>query len=255
MGLKDGRFLEKIFSAFCSALPAAIINLIAGSWWNSYHPEEQQWSTEFIFFIAMLEIICVLIAYAILYHILPHFKFMRQFGKYEGRWIEIIPNYCDGRNYSIIDLTFNKKEFKYQLNGFNFSKDFKKGVSFEAYKFVESSNKNGFYYITNHTAEHKNGLGKISFIKPGPDTLTRAEGYFFDSSFNACSRKYEVMLIKCDKKFANKYTPEYTHKQLAKIDPKTIFEHCGNLLEEEKDGYFNHNNSQNMPCVNTSTSE
>lgn len=164
---------------------------------------------------------------------------MRQLGKYEGRWLEVIPEPPQGnRFFSIIDFTFNQKTLKYQLNGINFYTGFKTGISFEAHKFIERTFKNGFYYITNPTSEHKNGLGKIAFIKPGQDNLTRAEGYFFDSGNGNCSTKYNVILIKCDKKLVKRLNLDYTYKQIEKADSQKVMELLATFANEQKENYL-----------------
>ena len=226
-----------MLSAICSAIPAALINFFAASWWNSNHQQEQEWTPEFIFSIALLEIVCVLIAYSILYHILPLFKFMRPFGKYEGRWLQIIPEFSD-RPCSIIDFKFNKVSFKYEMIGYNFTENLESGVEFEAYKFVNRTFNDGFYFITNHTEEHKNGLGKIAFIKSNRDNLTRAIGYFFDSSNNNCSVKYDTILIKCNKNFYKHLGDKYKYIKPNKITPLEIAEISRDLIDKEIEVYL-----------------
>ena len=237
MGLSESKFLEKFIASLCSALPTAIINYLAANWWASTH-ETFDWSKEFILFVAIIEIICILIAYAIVYHILPNWKFMRQFGKYEGRWLEIIIdnskiNNPNNREYSIIDFKFNRNSFKYELKGVNFYKNSDIGVHFEAYKFVERTFKNGFYYITNPTIENKNGLGKISFVDPSEDRLCRAEGYFFDSDNEQYSVKYRTILIKCDRRFCKHIDKQSAFRKMKKLSPAQFMKKCQTFAETE----------------------
>ena len=237
MGFRESRFLEKFISTFCTALPTAFINYFAAKWWVDKFGEIE-WSKEFVLFVAIIEILCALIAYAIVYHVLPHWKYMRELGKYEGRWLEIIPNHPkinnpNNREYSIIDFKFNRNSFKYELKGVNFYKNKDIGVHFEAYKFIERTFKNGFYYITNHTIENKNGLGKISFIDPSEDEFCRAEGYFFDSDTEPYSVKYQTILIKCDRRFCKHIDKSLSFRKIRKLPPAEFMEKCKKIAQKE----------------------
>ena len=121
--------------------------------------------------------------------------------------------------------------------GFNFAKNLDSGVEFKAFKFVERTFRDGFYFITNQTSEHKNGLGKIAFVKSNFDNLTRAIGYFFDSGSDSCSRKYDTILIKCDKHFYEHLGRQYRHINPKEITPKEIAEISQELVSQEKEKY------------------
>ena len=192
---------EKIGSAFISLVIPAIINYLIVRYLpecDSWLELQQEYSSALS---ALLTAVMTFVVLWIIYRIKINFPRFREFGKYEGRWLQIIPDFVS-RPYSIIDFEYNKELEKYELHGINFYSDIEKGgIIFNAYRFVERSFRDGFYYITNHTSENKNGLGKLGFIKSNYDNLTRAEGYFFDSSNESMSRKYNTIMIKCDKAF------------------------------------------------------
>lgn len=139
------------------------------------------------------------------------FRRYRHLGKYEGRWLQIIPGFS--RPYSIIDLRYNKELQKYELFGTNFYPGFQDSVHFSAYRFIERTFRNGFYYITNYTSENKNGLGKLRFVESSYDRLIRADGYFFDASDDTYAEKHNTILIKVDTNFLKRIVPEITDEE------------------------------------------
>lgn len=281
MGLRESKLLEKIISTFCASLIPALINLGAILLYE-YLFGINQLEDDIAWVVTIVGIISTIISYIIIYGILPRFRRIRQLGKYEGRWLEIIPHTDSNRPYSIIDFTFNQSSLKYELNGFNFHKDLKSGVFFEAYRFIERTFRNGFYYITNPTSEHKNGLGKLCFVKPNYDKIVRAEGYFFDSGIDDCSKKYYTILIKLDKKFykeiikkkngfseAKDSTDAQTfrnstvlpavnsYKEFNSLSPTQVIQLCKNYAQEQMDAYETmHNDGKkenSCPCTKKQT--
>ena len=232
MGLRESKLGAKILSAICSSFVPAAINLLAVYIWGKCNIDDKLFTA----FFAVVGVLGMIISYIFFYTVLPRIKFFRGFKEYEGRWLEIIPEFED-RPCSIIDFTFNKSSMKYEMVGFNFNRNLETGVEFKAYKFIERSFKDGFYYITNQTAENKNGLGKVSFIKSNFDTLTRADGYFFDSGFDDCSKKYDTILIKCDKEFYNSLGTQYRYMNVEKIPPIEIAQISQKLVANEIEKY------------------
>lgn len=184
---------------------------------------------------AIISAVVAIIAFVIFYGVLPLFKWFRPFRKYEGRWIQIIPN--SPRPLAIVNFKYKKFEQQYELSGFNFTEDCETGVEFVAHKFVRRDHYAGFYYITNHTWEQKNGLGKIGFISNNVDGLTRAEGYFFDASNDKCSQKYDTIMIKCDKKFFRFVDPTLCDANFGKFPEKTVARMCSEFVEKEIEKY------------------
>lgn len=228
MGLRENKLGAKILSAICSSLIPAIIYLLAACIWRKWDTDD----TLFTAFWTVVGVLGMILSYIIFYAVLPRIKFFRNFKEYEGRWLEIIPD-LKNRPCSIIDFTFNQSSMKYEMIGFNFNSDLASGVEFTAYKFIERTFKDGFYFITNRTSECKNGLGKISFIKSNFDTLTRAEGYFFDSGSDNCSKKYDTILIKCDDEFFNSIGTRYRHMNAKNTLPIEIVRISKNFVDEE----------------------
>jgi len=234
MGLRESKLWEKIISTFCASLIPALNNLGALLLYKHLYGIEKL-DDDIALIVTIVGIISTIISYIIIFGLLPRSRTIRQLGKYEGRWLEIIPRTDSNRPYSIIDFTFNQATLKYELNGFNFHEDLKSGVFFEAYRFIERTFRNGFYYITNPTSEHKNGLGKLCFVKPNYDKIVRAEGYFFDSGIDDCSKKYYTILVKLDRKF---YKNVFRKILSEKLKDTTILEKIPNISKINSFGKF-----------------
>lgn len=225
--------LNKAISALCTAIIPALINYYAITWWYS---DENRRSYEFDTFVARIAFwtaVASIICWCVIYRLLPHFRCFREFSRYEGRWLQIIPD-CEERPYSVIDFDYNKELRKYELKGINFCKDTSEGgISFNAYRFVERTFHDGFYYITNQTTENKNGLGKLGFIRSNYDNLTRAEGYFFDSSNENQSKKYNTILVKCDRTFFEHLGWQHQYLNFKKVPPIEIIRLSQEFIENE----------------------
>ncbi len=182
-------------------------------------------------------------------HGLALFKFFRIFDKYEGIWLQIIPD-MEKRPFTILNLKYNKYEEKYEMHGNNYSKDLQQNVDFDAYYIVERRFKNGFYYITDQTADYTNGLGKVCFVQSNDDNLIRAKGYFFDESTKMCSKKYKTYFIKCDKNFFDMLNGGKSYMRIRKMPPKKIMECCKDFAFEELNRYTPHKAENNILCEN-----
>lgn len=66
-------------------------------------------------FSAIISAVVAIIAFVIFYGVLPLFKWFRPFRKYEGRWIQIIPN--SPRPLAIVNFKYKKFEQQYELRG------------------------------------------------------------------------------------------------------------------------------------------
>lgn len=240
MGLRESKLLEKIVSVICSSLVPACINIIAAVWIVRQYADEED--PIYIAVLSFIGVFSTIISYIIVYKVLPRVSILRNLSKYEGIWLQLIPDFPE-RPYSIITFTYNKKEYKYEFFGINFYEDLRSGINFKAHKFVERTFKDGFYYITNSTSEHKNGLGKIAFIKSNYDNFTRAEGYFFDSGSDDCSKKYHTILIKCDKKFYSSLGINHSYMKIKKIPPIEIMRKAKNFADKEIQNYRHNRNT------------
>lgn len=245
MKLRENKMFNQVISVVISFIIPALANYVAMLLWKK---GTLPWDgIYFSAYCAIITAICAMLFVIIYYGFMPHFKWFRVFRKYEGRWLQIIPDKPE-MPYAIIDFVFDHEDRKYEMYGFNFDKTLEDGTSFQAYKFVERAFNNGFYYITDRTNENKNGLGKISFIKSNYDNLTRAVGYFFDSSNELCSKKYNTIMIKCDKKFLRHIGVEYSYLKLNKIPPKEVMEKCQKFADEQIKIYRKKQRTYNVCC-------
>ena len=224
--LKVSEKLKEISTLiFASVIPTVINFCIIKIFANAFDDE----TVNLISVIATSVI--TLCAILVFYHILATNKRFRLYREYEGRWIQIIPE--SDYNVSVLELKYLKHSHQYVLTGLNFNQNSNSSVSFIANKFVKRDNNDGFYYITNYTFQHRNSLGKIGFINDNVDNLTRAEGYFFDASTEQCSRRYNTIMIKCDKKFFSYIKPSYTEIDFEKLPAQTIAEISRKFVETE----------------------
>lgn len=236
MRMETNKFLDKIISIVSSTFIPAIIHFLATYYWYKEEKEIDVGYNIFVSKITLLSVFVTLLSIFIFHFGLPHIKFFRPYKQYEGKWLQIIPN-LKGRPFSIIDFSYNKSCYKYELHGINFYEDLDGGIDFNAYKFVERSFQDGFYYITNQSTENRNALGKIGFVKSNYDNLIRAEGYFFDASNETESKKYNTILIKCDKKFFTYIEPRCKHIKIKKLSPKEIMDISKDFAKQELHKY------------------
>lgn len=247
MGLRESKLLEKIVSVICSSLIPSLINVVTALWGIDKYKITN--NSVYIALIGLIGVLSTIVAYFFVYRILPFLPCMRNLRKYEGIWLQLIPDFPE-RPYSIITFKYNKLEYKYEFFGINFYEDLRSGINFKAHKFVERTFKDGFYYITNSTSEHKNGLGKIAFIKSNYDNFTRAEGYFFDSGSDDCSKKYHTILIKCDKKFYSSLGINHSYLKIRKIPPIEIMRKAKHFADKEIQNYRHNRNTLSSSCSN-----
>lgn len=228
--------IDRILSVLCSTISPALINFIGILIF--YNPEKNNF--DYILIIsALVGSVVTLILTVVLHNRLPRCARFRPFRKYEGRWLQIIPDF-DERPVSVFDFNFNYETKSYVLRGVNFYTDNDGYVPFSAYKFIERDFHEGFYYITNFTLEHKNGLGKIGFLETDYDGLIRAEGYFFDAGNEVSSKKYHTIMIKCDEMFSQKIFEEHnSYDDILKMSPKDIAEKSENFVKREIETYQN----------------
>lgn len=229
--------MEALFSNICSTLLPAIINVVA----MYFIMDLQKESIKYV--LSLVSAVGTFFLILLLHNLLPKFRFFRPFKHYEGRWLQIIPDFKI-RNLSIIDFNYDKRSNRYFLKGFNFNTELsdgesKGGVAFTAHKFIERDYHDGFYYITNHTIEQKNGMGKIGFTEINYDGLTRAAGYFFDASGNEVEAKqYNTIMVKCDKYFAREiFGKKAWYTDITKMPPNALADNVREFVDAEIKAY------------------
>lgn len=127
-------------------------------------------------------------------------KRYRTYKEYEGRWIEIIPDFP--RKISVCNLYFDDEG--YHFDGNNYCDDNETPVSFYSYKFIEDKN-NSFFYITDNTQTHRRqGYGKIENISKENKGFYTASGYFFEYPAEDEYNAHETEMVKFDRDFFDK---------------------------------------------------
>lgn len=161
----------------------------------------------------------------------------RDYGKYEGRWLQVIPDRTN-YPYTIFDFKYNKEEEKYEIEGYNFHKSLNvDGRKFRAYRLLERSKNDGYYYITDRTALGKIGMGKLYF-DGNSDGFVRAHGFFCDVDDRPDADRYETRMIKCDEAFCRSLVDDPRSarkkaKELAKMDMMGVIRLCQKKADEE----------------------
>lgn len=235
---------EKLLTTIISVVIPAIINFVVCYSSGIY---KKDYSTYIMVLSALLCAIVTFFLVLLLPNFISNWKCFRTFSKYEGQWLQIIPR-KNNRPYSILNLKYDKKYKRYTIHGANFSDNFQEVVNFDSYQVVERFFNDGFYYITSHTLENSNGLGKVCFLMNNYDCLTRAEGYFFDANDDACSVKYDFILVKCDDRLFEHINKGKNYLDVKKMPPLKILEECKEFAENERNSYYNkQSQSQKVP--------
>ncbi|MBQ7099835.1 MAG: hypothetical protein IJO05_08965 [Oscillospiraceae bacterium] len=168
----------------------------------------------------------------------------RAYGKYEGRWLQVIPE-REHFPYTIFDFKYNKEEEKYEIEGYNFcNRPDVDGRKFKAYRLLERSKHDGYYYITDRTQSGTIGMGKLYYDDEGrADGFTRAYGFFCDVDNGPDAKKYETRMIRCDEAFCKKLVDrprdaKRKAKKLAKMSMQEAMLECRTIADQEIDIYW-----------------
>ena len=167
----------------------------------------------------------------------------RAYGKYEGRWLQVIPE-REYFPYTIYDFRYNKKEEKYEIEGYNFCKNPDvDGRKFKAYRLLERSKHDGYYYITDRTQSGTIGMGKLYYDDEGrADGFTRAHGFFCDVDNGPDAKKYDTRMIRCDEAFCMKLVDhprdaKRKAKKLAMMSMHDAMLECQAIADQEIETY------------------
>lgn len=108
--------INDLVSSICSTFIPAVINVLIIFF---YLKKSKNINSFYSYLIPLASSIITIFIIIILHNLLPRCKHLRPFSKYEGRWLQIIPEFK--RQVSIIDFEYNKKNHHYQMKGFNFT--------------------------------------------------------------------------------------------------------------------------------------
>lgn len=179
-------------------------------------------------FLNIANIILMTVSYFIsaicIYFFNKHISKIKQFRKYkeyEGRWIEIIPDFS--RKISICNLYFN--DDGYHFDGFNYQDDIKRPVKFKSQKFIENG-EDGFFYITKCDLIHRpEGYGKVSFISRSDEGYYKGKGYFLDVSVVEDPKIHNTIMIKFNSSFCNDCLNLHHYENPNEFSERDIYEH------------------------------
>jgi len=163
---------------------------------------EKQIETEIVF-LGIVFVTTIILAFIINW--LFSCIIFRKYKKYEGIWIEIIPNFS--RKIAICELYHDRNG--YHFDGTNYEENSFNSVEFQSQKFIENG-KDSFYYITNSqqgnpkTAKIE-GFGKVFELSKRNHGIISGQGFFFDvASASSGSQKdviQSTILFKFDRHF------------------------------------------------------
>ena len=155
---------------------------------------------------------------------------LRPYKKYEGIWIEIIPN--SSRKLSICQLKYDRKN-GYIFSGTNYpyTTSNSKFVEFTSVQFSPNGN-DSFYYI-DKPFNNKNvqGYGKIESIYKCDDNYYKASGYFLDVQSESPTY-FKTELIRFEKAFWEKYVTSYPGNNPIKEQKETIYKDVRSFCEQ-----------------------
>ena len=186
---------KQILNSVIIAIIPVILMMIA----ERHIPSDLYLNNKYVF-----NLIIYLISAIIIYLINTHLyklKIFRDYKKYEGKWVEFIPDYSG--EISICELTFTKDGYVYE--GKNYRNGFENPLPFSSKEFV-CHKKNEFYYViesSTYSVDGYNpdeGFGKVVFDSNNTDGFYKGHGYFIDLWPKAEEIKTTKM-IKFDKNF------------------------------------------------------
>lgn len=135
-----------------------------------------------VFPLLISNVICSIIICFIYYiHEYRRREQLRDYKKYEGRWIQYIPD--SSRNIAICELRFDGNIYHFDGTNYTQGRHIEE-VTFTSYRFIADKD-NSFFFITDAIIENnitikEEGFGKIGTIRENSDGILAANGYFFD---------------------------------------------------------------------------
>lgn len=221
MNSKQYDFIKYLVRTLSISIVPPIISMVFK---NTYPNNDRKYIWGIIIGCVMALIINVFIEYNLL-----HIKFLRKYSKYEGKWIEIIPEF-NGKSITVCHIEYNYKNNIYKFYGKNYYDGEKQGTDFISEKLIIDNN--GFYYVTNPLKDKINCFGEVIFNKNNVDGLIRADGYFYDIKNNSFSGMNETIMIKCNKSFCKKIN-FHSYKTFKKFTDIQIINNSKDFLKEE----------------------
>lgn len=165
----------------------------------------------------------------IYFKVIPRLKFLGVYGKYEGCWIEIIPDFP--RSISICRIYY--KDGEYHFDGTNYGLDNHDPVKFQSQKIVVSE-KDEFFYISKSNQQHLPvGFGKVYCISNSNGEYYTANGYFVDVCSTGDSTMHNTKMIKFEEKFYNSFLVLKPGENPKKFTDKEIYDHVKDYIKSK----------------------
>lgn len=160
---------------------------------------------------------------------ISNFKCFRKYKNYEGRWIEIIPNFP--RTISICKLHF--KDGEYHFDGCNYDAESGEPVKFQSEKFILSKN-DEFFYISGSNQQHRpEGFGKVFSISNTDMGYYTADGYFFDVCPTGGQTVHNTKMIKFEEKFYDSCLNIKRGENPEKFSDREIYDHVKEYVKKQ----------------------
>ncbi|MBR0414603.1 MAG: hypothetical protein IJI67_06005 [Clostridia bacterium] len=204
-------FVDILTAVVISIFPLLLSEVITCCFSNSLSEKNRIWV------IVISYAICALIVYFINLF-LPKIKLFRRYRKFEGIWIEFIPEFP--RKITICKIYYHNGE--YHFDGRNF-RDKNEVVGFKSVVMAGKDDK--LFYVTDTTkAVDYEGFGKMKFEPMVRNSIILGTGYFIDVKSNIPASVIETEMVKIDKCFCETYLRGITYKKLKTMSYADIYE-------------------------------
>lgn len=180
--------MKAYFSYAVRALILSLVPIIV----NSYSKDKP------VHFLIGISIAGTLLALFIIYwieKIMMRIRIFRKYGKYEGKWLQILNT--SNRPYSMCEIIYDPQK-GYVFKGRNYSTGAEEGsTDFESRHVVidDSGMLCSIRATQNYKPHYKEGLGYYHYCNNFLSTLTTMRGYFYDT-ISEKSEAREVMMAK-----------------------------------------------------------
>lgn len=159
---------------------------------------------------------------------ISHAKYFRCLKKYEGRWVEIIPDFP--REISICKISFANDG--YHFYGTNYSNSTNETVEFKSRKLFINENNEFFYITQSDQIPRPEGFGKVYSFSKSDEGFYKAKGYFVDVSVQEKPVIHKTFMIKFDSDFYDHNLNLPRAQDPAKLSDRKVYKLMKKYVEE-----------------------
>lgn len=223
--MKDIKNIKEVASALIIAVVPIVVFSIASKIIGSEQSALEK---------SIVNVIAYLLCFIFIYlfnKFIVRIKQFRTFKKYEGRWIEIIPNFS--RNISICKLEY--KNGKYHFSGDSYGESINRSIHFESREFIEGSNNSFFYISKSNLVPSPEAFGKVFDFSNSDEGFYKASGYFVDVSSEENPTLHKTIMIKFDSDFYDYHLNLSRNKNPEVFSSREVYENVKEYVETHYD--------------------